>query len=331
MNAATTVPTARGDVAADDLGDVLTHEHLFVWNPEFHRNYPATWDPGPGVERAAAELTQAYHQGVRTVIDMTVFGQGRDPELIRAVAERTPVNIVTATGIYALDGLPQVVRYRGPGAVLDMPEPLIDLMESDIRTGIGGTPVRAALVKFACEKAEPDDTLRRTVAAIAEVHHRTGVPVVAHTDPDLPNALLVLELLDKHGVAAADVVLAHAGDVVDRGYLREVAQSGAYIGCDRFGMITASEADRIDTVLWLVGAGHRDQLLLSHDCASYIDHYPETLRRQLMPDWTYSHLHLRVLPALRARGLTDVEIAGLLQANPRRLLTGQEAGARHGR
>ncbi|MEU9238539.1 phosphotriesterase-related protein [Streptomyces sp. NPDC048385] len=317
------ISTVRGDIDADALGMTLTHEHLFVWNPEFHRNFPALWDSAAGVERAAQQLENAYELGIRTIVDLTVLGQGRDPQLIAQVAEKTRVNIVLATGIYALDGLPQIVRYRGPGEILDMPDPLVDLLESDIRDGIAGTRAKASLVKFACEDQETGPTLRRVAAAVAEVHRRTGVPVVVHTDPDRPNALLALDLLGKHGVDAGDVVLAHAGDIADAGYLREVAGSGAYIGCDRFGMVMVPEEQRVSNVLELVARGHLRQLLLSHDCASFIDHFPEEVRQSMMPDWSYDHLPLRVIPALRRAGLTDGELTALFVDNPRRLLTGR--------
>lgn len=321
------VPTARGMVEGKDLGFTLSHEHLFVWNPEFHRNYPGLWDSGTGVELAVQQLAEAYDLGVRTIVDMTVLGQGRDLGLVGQVAARTPVNIVLATGVYALDGLPQIVRYRGPGETLDMPDPLVDMLESDIRDGIAGTDVKAALVKFVCEKPEPDHTVRRLAAVVAEVHRRTGVPIVVHTDPVGPNALAVLEVLGELGVDARDVVLAHAGDIADAGYLAEVAASGAYIGCDRFGMPMAPEEQRVANVVALIEQGHIEQLLLSHDCASFIDHFPAEVRAAMGAQWTYSHMHLRVLPMLRDAGLDDAAIATLFERNPARLLTANH-GAR---
>jgi len=316
-----TVSTSHGEVAADALGPTLVHEHLFVKNPEFHANFPALWDAAEGVDRAVRELECAYDAGVRTVVDMTVLGQGRDPDLIAAVAARTRVNVVLATGMYVLDGLPQIVRYRGPGQLIDVPDPLVDLMESDVTVGVGNTGVRASLVKFACELPRPDDTVRRVAAAVAEVHRRTGVPVVAHTEPAIPNALAVLELLADLGVSPSQVVLAHAGDITDPGYLAEVAASGAYIGCDRFGMAAfLSDEKRADIVEFLAAAGRIDQVLVSHDCPSFIDHLPREIRSAMAPQWSYTHLHEHVLPQLAERGLSEAQLSTLMQTNPARLL-----------
>jgi phosphotriesterase-related protein len=38
-----TVETTRGPVAADDLGRVLMHEHIFVLTAEMQQNYPDEW------------------------------------------------------------------------------------------------------------------------------------------------------------------------------------------------------------------------------------------------------------------------------------------------
>jgi len=316
-----TVPTVRGPVALDDLGPVLTHEHLFVRNSEIHDNFPSLWAEEAEVRRAAQRLERAYAHGVRTVVDMTVLGQGRNLRLVERVAGRTRVNIVVATGLYVLDGLPQIFRYRGPGAPLDGPEPIIDLLEADITVGVAGTDIRAALVKFACESDEADPVTRRLAAAVAEVHRRTGVPVVVHTDPSGRSAMTACDLLSDLGVPLEHVVLAHVGDITDAVLLGELAMTGAFIGCDRLGMAAlGTDEQRIATMAKLIADGHLTQLLPSHDCASYLDHITAEQRAFLYPDWDYSHLHVRIIPALRTHGFGDKEIAVMLEDNPKRLL-----------
>jgi len=315
------IPTVRGPIAADELGIVLPHEHLFVRNTEFAQNFPSLWDEAAGVRRAVEELEDAYEHGVRTIIDMTVLGQGRDPRLIAQVAASTRVNIVLATGLYALDGLPQIIRYRGPGAVLEGPDPLVDLLEADIRQGIAGLGVRAALLKFVCEKDEDDATVRRLAAAAAEVHRRTGAPVVVHTNPANRSALRALTELDALGVAPQHVVLAHVDAGNDPGYLDALADSGAFLSCDQFGMSALGpDENRVRVVADLIRAGRLGQLLISHDCASYLDHLTVEQRGAVYPDWTYSHISRRILPRLAAEGFGDKEFDVIMRDNPRRLL-----------
>lgn len=317
------IPTVRGPVAAAELGVTLAHEHLFVLSAEFQSNYPHLWDREAGVDEAVRQLGEAYAAGVRTLVDMTVLGQGRDMALIRAVAERTPVNIVLATGVYSVDGIPLFARFRGPGAAVEAEDPLIDLLLRDVTTGIADSGVRAGLVKFACERTPPDAAAHRMAAVVAEVHRQTGVPVVVHCDPFEGNGVQLVRLLEKEGVPAGSVVVAHAGDSADLDGLRALADTGCLLGYDRYGMTPfAPDEQRNATLAALVRAGHTAQLLVSQDHPVHIDYLTEEQRRGLYPDWSYVHLFERVLPLLlKEPGVDEETLRTLLVDNPRRLLS----------
>lgn len=317
------VATAAGSLPAAELGVTLPHEHLFVLSPEFQSNYPGLWDREAGVERAIQELARAYEFGVRTIVDMTVLGQGRDVRLAARVAAATPINLVLATGVYSVDGIPAFARFRGPGCPIEAEEPLIDLLVSDIVDGIGGLDIRAALVKFACEQLPLDAAASRMAAVVAEVSRRTGVPVVVHTNPSNRNGLELVRLVTRAGVPANRIVISHAGDSADLDYLRSLADTGCYIGYDRYGMTPfAPDEQRNATLAELIRRGHLTQLLLSQDNASHIDYLTLEQRAEVYPEWSYTHLFERVLPRLRERyQLDDAIIATLMEANPQRLLT----------
>jgi phosphotriesterase-related protein len=325
----TPIPTATGPVDAAELGFTLAHEHLFVLSSEFQANYPRLWDRSAGVDKAVAQLQAAYDRGVRAIVDMTVIGQGRDIELVRRVAERSPVRVVVATGVYTIDGLPPFLRFRGPGEFVDCPDLAVELLESDVTEGIAGSGVRAAVVKFATEVAEPDHATHRMAAAVAEVHRRTGVPVAVHTNPGNGNGLAAVQLLVKEGVAADRVVIGHAGDSGDLDYLRALAETGCFVGFDRFGMTAlAPDEQRVAGLLDLLGRGHAEQLLLSQDNASHIDYLTEEQRAGVYPQWSYLELATRILPWLRREGVADETIETLTVRNPRRFLTGEAPGER---
>jgi predicted metal-dependent phosphotriesterase family hydrolase len=59
------------------------------------------------------------------VVDPTVWGLGRYIPRIQRIAAQTPVNIILATGPYAYEELPQQYAYRGPGTLIEMPEPMV--------------------------------------------------------------------------------------------------------------------------------------------------------------------------------------------------------------
>lgn len=325
------IPTATGSVAADELGVTLPHEHLFVLSPEFQRNYPWLWDADAGIRSAVEQLEHAYDVGVRTMVDMTVLGQGRDVQLVERVARATRVNLVLATGVYTLDGIPPFARFRGPGTPFGGEEPLVDLLLRDITEGIGGTSVRAALVKFACESTPPDASAHRMAAVVAEVYHRTGVPVVVHSDPFGGNGIVLVDLLVAEGVPPARVVIAHAGDSPDLHYLRALADTGCLIGYDRYGMVTfAPDEQRNETLVALVRAGHTRQILASQDNATHIDYLTGAQRAAAYPEWSYTHLVERVLPQLYTYpGIDQSTVDIILTENPRRLLAPGPVVAEH--
>jgi phosphotriesterase-related protein len=95
------------------------------------------------------------------------------------------------------------------------------------------------------------------------------------------------------------------------------------IGCDRFGIdVYNPTADRVATVAALCAEGYADRIVLSHDAHCYIDFFSgeagETAKEQAAPNWHYQHIHRDVLPALRAKGVTDEQIRMMLVDNPRR-------------
>jgi phosphotriesterase-related protein len=102
------VPTVRGPVDTADLGPTYMHEHIFVLTTDVQQNYPGEW--GSESERiadAATRLGALAAQGVRTIVDPTVVGLGRDLPRIQRVAEQVPeLNIIVATGLYTYDSVP---------------------------------------------------------------------------------------------------------------------------------------------------------------------------------------------------------------------------------
>src|SRR5205823_9812990 len=150
------VETVRGPVDLGNLGQTLMHEHVYVLSTEHVQNYGSDWwDEEAMVARAIDKLNAVSAKGISTIVDPTVWGLGRDIPRTQRIAAQTPVNIVVATGLYVYEELPQQYAYRGPGLLIDMPEPMVTDFSRDITEGIAGTGVKAAFLKFALETPEP--------------------------------------------------------------------------------------------------------------------------------------------------------------------------------
>src|ERR1017187_1417453 len=125
--AVTAVETVRGPVEASDLGLTLMHEHVFVLSTEHVQNYGdgLWWDEETRVADAVAKLRALRAKGIATIVDPTVWGLGRYIPRIKRIAEQVELNIVVAAGLYVYEELPHQYAYRGPGLLLDMPEPMV--------------------------------------------------------------------------------------------------------------------------------------------------------------------------------------------------------------
>lgn len=102
------------------------------------------------------------------------------------------------------------------------------------------------------------------------------------------------------------MIIGHSGDTTDLGYLEELIQDGSSLGMDRFGIDPIlSFEKRVDTVARLYEKGYADRMVPSHDASCYTDWIPETTLREQCPNWHFLHICSDVLPALKARGVTE--------------------------
>jgi phosphotriesterase-related protein len=318
----TPIRTFRGPIDADELGVTLIHEHIFVRNPELERNLPDTqWDPAGAVETAVRGLDELYDLGIRTVVDLTVPGLGRDVTLVAEVAKRSQVHLVASTGWYTSNVLPVYFAFHGPGRPIDEPDPLVELFVRDIRDGITGTSVRAGMLKVMTDADGITPDVARVMAAAAVAQRETGVPITTHSHPASRNGLLQQAFLEPRGVPLDRVIIGHSGDSEDLDYLRELMDNGSTIGMDRFGMEQVLPDDRrIRTVARLLEDGYADRMVLSHDAAFYSHVTPPSWRASAAPRWRMDTIPRHIVPALRAAGVSDDTIHQLLVGNPRRLL-----------
>ena len=318
------VETVRGPVDTASLGTVLMHEHVFILTPDMHQNYAhAYWNEQERVTDAVEKLRALKAAGVDTIVDPTVVGLGRYIPRIQQVNAEVDINIIVATGLYTFDEIPHYFSYRGPGTLFEMPEPMTELFVKDIEEGIGETGVKAAFLKCVVEERglTPDQT--RVAKAIAAAHRQTGVPITVHTNATHQTGRAALDLFREEGVDPTKVVVGHAGDSNDLGYLRWLADQGAVIGCDRFGIdVFNPTPERIKTVTALCQAGYADRIVLSHDAACYMDYFSgEQMQEQVrtaLPNWHFLHITEDVLPALSKQGVSDDQIHQMLVDNPRR-------------
>src|SRR5215813_5312303 len=120
------VPTVRGPVDSGMLGTTLMHEHVFVLTADVQSNYPDEFHEEVRIADAIARLNELRRLGVRTIVDPTVVGLGRNVARIQRINEYVDLNIIVATGIYTYHDLPFYFRHRGPALDPSLADPMVD-------------------------------------------------------------------------------------------------------------------------------------------------------------------------------------------------------------
>ena len=321
-----TVPSIAGDVDAGDLGVVLMHEHVFIRTEPLQQGWPGFggWDTEAEVAAARERLSRLSQAGVGAILDMTVPGLGRDPALIARAAEGTGLTVMLATGYYTYDNLPFPFQYRGTGKVLDDGDQSLEsLFERDVTTGIGGTGIRAAVLKIVTDEQGMTTDLERLAIAVANVHGRTGTPICTHAHAPTKRGLEQQRLLASRGVDLGRVLVGHSNETTDLGYLEQVIDNGSYLGWDRCGLAVTTPLDaQLDTLAKLCERGYAGRVMLSHDKASFTDWFTNAEQDFVLPDWQFTYIHSGLLPGLRERGISGDQIEQMLIRNPREFFSG---------
>ena len=315
-----TIETLGGPLDTGELGTVLMHEHIFNLTMEIQVAHPGFngWDPAVEVPKARETLRELKQAGVDTLVELSPIGLGRSLELIRAACAGSGLNVVLATGLYTYDVLPRPWHFSGPGTALDGPEPLDELMRSDLRDGIEGSGVRPAILKCAIDAAGLTEHVERVVRSVCRLHRETGAPVCVHTAPRHHRGRDALRVLAEEGVDPRRVMLAHCGDTTEVDHLAELAESGALLGMDRFGLdVILPFEDRVNTVVALCERGLAGQMVLSQDANCFSDWFPPGLGDHVSPNWHFLHVLRDVVPALLERGVTQEQVDLMMRGNAR--------------
>ncbi|MSS73705.1 MAG: phosphotriesterase [Candidatus Latescibacteria bacterium] len=299
------VQTATGPISPEDLGVVLSHEHVMVDFIGADRVSRDRYDPDEVFRTALPHLKQIRDLGCRTLVECTPMFLGRDPALLRRLSEASGLHLLTNTGMYKAPYLPAY-------ALEQSAEELAAAWTAEATKGIEGTGIRPGLIKIAVNpEAELVPIQKKIVRAAALTHLQTGLSIAAHTGPGLE----VLDLLKAEGVAPGAFIWVHAQSNSDQSKCLEAARRGAWLSYDGFPATRGTEPPKIEVQLrTALDTGLGDRLLISHDAGWY--HVGEPGGGTYRP---YDAIFTHFLPTLK-KDHPGIEKT-LLVDNPRRALT----------
>lgn len=321
------VNTVLGKISTDAMGPTLVHEHVnFGFAGWYADRTVAPFDRKACLNRVIEVLKEVKETGVRTYVDVTPNDSGRDARFLRDAAQASEMNIICSTGLYnEAQGGSAYFRFRGALPFTNITEEIRELFLKEVTEGIEDTPIKAGVIKVVIgnDSISPyEETIARAAASVSK---ETGVPIITHTHGG-KLAVELADLLISEGADASQILIGHMGGTTDIHYHVAVLARGVYIGFDRFGADMAPEkpdSENMACIVELVRQGYVQKMLLSHDFTINM------LGRQVaellahLPDWYPTHVFRNILPALKARGVSDEQIAEMTVGNPRRLFEGK--------
>lgn len=310
-----TVESVTGPISVKDFGPTLMHEHVMIMDAFMAQAFPDWLQMDKLLEIALPQLEKLHQYGIKTIFDATPINLGRNIKVIEEVARRSQFNILASTGMYF---------FETPWNQEIDADWLAKRYVSELREGIQGTKIKAALIKCATDQGGVTARNRIMLQAAAMASAETDAPILTHTFTRTKNGLDQLKVLLAHGAQAKRIVIGHSGDSNDLDYLTALLDQGVYLGMDRFGLISFNSTDmRIHTIVELVKRGYVKQLMLSHDASFYSDAWQPMHRERYAQPKPDGHTMLLVseyvLPKLREKGVSQADIDLMMCGNVQRL------------
>jgi phosphotriesterase-related protein len=288
------------------MGPTLVHEHVLVDFIGAEKVSRSRYDADEAFRTALPHLKELYARGCRTLIECTPAYLGRDPALLRRLSEASGLHIVTNTGYYGAANDIAIPRH----AYTETPRQLAARWTAELRDGIEGTGIRPGFVKSGVDAGPLSPIDRKLVEAAALCHLDTGLALAIHTG-DGQAALEVMATLKAQGVSPEAYVWVHAQNAADLATRGWAAQEGAFVELDGVG--PGRLEAHVQGIVDLHRRNRLDRVLVSQDAGWY--HVGEPGGGSYRP---YTFLFEELLPALRARGLTDADVKTLIEENPAR-------------
>lgn len=281
----------------------LSHEHILVDFIGADSIESEKWNHDSVIRTMIPYLDELKQYGVKYFVETTPAYLGRDVSLLKKVAEKTGLNIITNTGFYGA----QKNKFIPAFALEKTPKELADIWIKEFENGIDGTGIKPGLMKISVDAA---DTLHpmhvKLVKAAALTHLKTGLIIASHTG-EAKGLWPQLRILKEEGVSPEAFIWIHAQNEKDSANYLKAAKEGCWISLDGLGWETDKHVQKL---VFAREKGILNKILISHDAGWYD---PQKQVQTIQP---YANIFTRLIPALQSKGFSKEEINLLLSENP---------------
>jgi phosphotriesterase-related protein len=340
------VITVKGPIDSAELGITTAHEHIFcdyskdyVEPPEYIKaifaeqdismehgvtlkNYgwlmrEPLWSIDNQIlsdyQDAKEEMLILKRAGVKSVLDPTNIGVGRNPLALRRLAEELDMNFITCTGYYRN-------KFHPPEVEGMSIEDIEETMFRELTQGIDDTGIRAGMMG---ELGTTGNNIfpreRKVLIAAGRVNRKTNAPIMVHTEGRREIILEAIRILTENGANVEQVHICHVNSA---DHWEDILKTGVSIGMDCFGStfnvdselyILETDMERILCLKRALDAGYADRIIIGNDVCM-------KMRLHKYGGWGYDHLLTNLFPYMRKAGITDEQLHTLLYEAPRKLL-----------
>jgi len=324
------VNSVLGPIPADALGTTLVHEHFAFGYPGWQADATmAPYDFEAVLKTNLGVIQTAQKYGITTIIDATTNDVGgRDPELYKALASKTGMNIICSTGLYTEnEGSPVYFKMKQRFGV-DISMMISELFIKEITVGIGNSGVKAGVIKVASKGGGPLSPYETAVLKAAIIAQKaTGVPIITHVS-GASGGVEQAEFFIQEGAHPKKIMIGHVSNSRDIEYYRAILSTGVNIALDRIGMEFFNPTDNIvQHVATLCQEGYENRILLSHDTVSvWLGRSAASAAgpaANVMGNSRIDYVSRVVIPKLKEKGVTEEQIKTIMIHNPRNLFLGK--------
>ena len=341
------IQTVTGILRKKDAGIVTPHEHIFIELTAFFEERPLKDCESPATapvtmdklgilnrdpyalkdnlrmndyETQKKEILRFKKAGGATIVDATMPGIGRDPKMLRRIAEATGIHVVMGTGYYVCSTHPEAMKSMTE-------EQIAEEMIKEITVGAEGTDIKAGVIGEIGISEVFNEEERRVLRAAAIACKKTGTPILVHINPWTVNGLEAADILLDAGVDPKKIAISHIDVENNMDYIHGLLNKGVYVEFDNFGKeyyvdrearregygLFVHDTDRVACLKTLIDEGYGKQLLASCDVCL------KTCLRTY-GGWGYDHVLVNIVPMMEDAGISQAAIDDLLIHNPAEFL-----------
>jgi phosphotriesterase-related protein len=259
-------------------------------------------------------------QASAPIVDLTTYDVWCDIGFLEEVSRQSGLNMIVCTG----------QRFFPPISHVSMPartiEGLTEFFKKDIEQGVGGTGIKAGVIKIGIIAKDVTALEEIGLRAAARASKATGVPIRTHTDAAHRAGERHAVILEDEGIHPSRVSFDHSDDSGDMDYFLGLVRRGYSSGMDHVhrGLMPnfkPSFARRAECIKLLIDAGFADKIFLSTDSefgGSLLPEETKEWRERIDPPDGMLFNTRKTIPYLMQLGVSQREIHAITVDNPKR-------------